>query len=285
MLRRPRPGVRSSLPSRASRRLALLLDVAGISEEIGDGSAPRTSRSTPRAARCSLASPSFAHGPTCRNSRAPPTAAIRASSSSSCAARSTVSRRGAGRRSRLRRPARLDRACDRRPASGAPLELRSSPSSGDAGVRAACIGEGHATVVHAVATGYRDRSHFDGQDVLESGYAGPGRVQSGWLNRALQALPRGERAVGALAVGTTTPLVLRGAAPTRRLGAGRSPAGRRRHRGTAARSLHPSRPRARRCAVTRPAAREKLARRRHEADARAQPGRCDAACRRRARPS
>ncbi len=75
-------------------------------------------------------------------------------------------------------------------------------------------GEGHATVVHAVATGYRDRSHFDGQDVLESGYAGPGRVQSGWLNRALQALPHGERATGALAVGTTPPLVLRGSAPT-----------------------------------------------------------------------
>src|SRR5262249_54420919 len=51
--------------------------------------------------------------------------------------------------------------------------------------------EGHATVVHAVATGYRDRSHFDGQDVLESGYSGPGRVQSGWLNRALLTLPRG----------------------------------------------------------------------------------------------
>src|SRR5262249_10576522 len=35
----------------------------------------------------------------------------------------------------------------------------------------------HAAVVHAVSTPYRDRSHFDGQDVLESGYAGPGRVQ------------------------------------------------------------------------------------------------------------
>src|SRR6201986_5283741 len=72
----------------------------------------------------------------------------------------------------------------------------------------------HAAVVHAVATPYRDRSHFDGQDVLESGYAGPGRVQSGWLNRALEALPRGERVASALAVGPTTPLVLRGAAPT-----------------------------------------------------------------------
>jgi uncharacterized protein (DUF1501 family) len=71
-----------------------------------------------------------------------------------------------------------------------------------------------AAVVHAVATPYRDRSHFDGQDVLESGFAGPGRVQSGWLNRALEALPRGDRVTGALAVGPTAPLVLRGAAPT-----------------------------------------------------------------------
>src|SRR3979490_2269608 len=71
-----------------------------------------------------------------------------------------------------------------------------------------------AAVVHAVATSYRDRSHFDGQDVLESGFAGPGRVQSGWLNRALEALPKGDRVASGLAVGPTTPLVLRGAAPT-----------------------------------------------------------------------
>ena len=38
-------------------------------------------------------------------------------------------------------------------------------------------------VVHAVATGYRDRSHFDGQDVLESGDAAR-PDKSGWLNRA-----------------------------------------------------------------------------------------------------
>jgi uncharacterized protein (DUF1501 family) len=76
------------------------------------------------------------------------------------------------------------------------------------------VRENHAAVVHAVATPYRDRSHFDGQDVLESGYAGPGRVQSGWLNRALEALPKGERVMSGLAIGPTTPLVLRGAAPT-----------------------------------------------------------------------
>lgn len=71
-----------------------------------------------------------------------------------------------------------------------------------------------AAIVHAVATPYRERSHFDGQDVLESGFAGPGRVQSGWLNRALENLPRGERVMSGLAVGPITPLVLRGAAPT-----------------------------------------------------------------------
>jgi uncharacterized protein (DUF1501 family) len=74
--------------------------------------------------------------------------------------------------------------------------------------------EKHAAIIHAVATSYRDRSHFDGQDVLESGFAGPGRVQSGWLNRALEVLPRGERVMSGLAIGPTTPLLLRGAAPT-----------------------------------------------------------------------
>ena len=71
-----------------------------------------------------------------------------------------------------------------------------------------------AAVVHAVATPYRERSHFDGQDVLESGFGGPGRIQSGWLNRALDGLPRGERVMSGLGVGPTTPLVLRGSAPT-----------------------------------------------------------------------
>ena len=72
-----------------------------------------------------------------------------------------------------------------------------------------------AAVVHAVATPYRERSHFDGQDVLESGYPGPGRVDSGWLNRALDLLPKGDRIHGpaGVGVGPTTPLVIRGRAP------------------------------------------------------------------------
>ncbi len=80
--------------------------------------------------------------------------------------------------------------------------------------------EKKASVVHAAATPYRERSHFDGQDLLESGYDRPGRVDSGWLNRALQALPQGQRvngtaaqAVRGLGIGPATPLILRGAAP------------------------------------------------------------------------
>src|SRR5262244_2710070 len=52
---------------------------------------------------------------------------------------------------------------------------------------------GQATIVHAVATPYRERSHFDGQDVLESGLPKPGSVDTCWLNRALTALEPGGR--------------------------------------------------------------------------------------------
>src|SRR6476659_617908 len=75
---------------------------------------------------------------------------------------------------------------------------------------------GQATFVHAVATPYRERSHFDGQDVLESGLPKPGRVESGWLNRALgglEAEARVRRDGRAFAVGPVTPLVVRGPAP------------------------------------------------------------------------
>ncbi len=74
---------------------------------------------------------------------------------------------------------------------------------------------GEATVIHAAATGYRERSHFDGQDVLENGLPGVGRIDTGWLNRALQAMPAGDRIArkGGLGVGVMTPLILRGAAP------------------------------------------------------------------------
>ncbi len=44
-------------------------------------------------------------------------------------------------------------------------------------------------VFHALASPYRERSHFDGQDVLENGSLRPHALQSGWLNRALAQLP------------------------------------------------------------------------------------------------
>ncbi|MDB5600706.1 MAG: hypothetical protein JWN71_2750 [Xanthobacteraceae bacterium] len=74
-----------------------------------------------------------------------------------------------------------------------------------------------AVIVHAAASPYRERSHFDGQDVLESGIERPGGVATGWLNRALVGLvPEGRvepTARQAFAVGTVTPLVVRGPAP------------------------------------------------------------------------
>ncbi len=76
---------------------------------------------------------------------------------------------------------------------------------------------GEAIVVHACATPYRERSHFDGQDLLESGLPKPGPSDSGWLNRTLAGLapggrvdPKGSRV---FAVGPVTPLIARGAAP------------------------------------------------------------------------
>ena len=75
--------------------------------------------------------------------------------------------------------------------------------------------QGQATIVHAAATGYRERSHFDGQDVLESGQPGAGHTQTGWLNRLIANLPAGEGVSrkGILGVGVVPPLVVRGDAP------------------------------------------------------------------------
>jgi uncharacterized protein (DUF1501 family) len=74
---------------------------------------------------------------------------------------------------------------------------------------------GQATIVHAVATPYRERSHFDGQDVLEGGFVRPGSSDTGWLNRTLAGLPAAGRVnpKQAFAVGPIAPLVARGSAP------------------------------------------------------------------------
>ena len=73
---------------------------------------------------------------------------------------------------------------------------------------------GNASIVHAVASPYRERSHFDGQDILESGLIKPGSADTGWLNRALTSLQPAGRVGGneAFSVGPVTPLVVRGPA-------------------------------------------------------------------------
>jgi uncharacterized protein (DUF1501 family) len=69
--------------------------------------------------------------------------------------------------------------------------------------------EGALLPIQAVASPYRDRSHFDGQDVLENGTVNAHGTEVGWLNRALTAMGGGDRRIG-LAVGQTIPLVMRG---------------------------------------------------------------------------
>jgi uncharacterized protein (DUF1501 family) len=69
---------------------------------------------------------------------------------------------------------------------------------------------GHALMAHAVASPYRDRSHFDGQNVLETGGSVPYKQKDGWLNRLLDLLPQpGHEAI---AIAPTVPIALRGAA-------------------------------------------------------------------------
>ena len=76
----------------------------------------------------------------------------------------------------------------------------------------ALVTRGDAAIVHATATPYRERSHFDGQDVLESGQPGPGQLDTGWLNRLIGTLQPGDpvRASSALALSEAVPLVMRG---------------------------------------------------------------------------
>jgi uncharacterized protein (DUF1501 family) len=67
---------------------------------------------------------------------------------------------------------------------------------------------GQATFFHAVASPYRDRSHFDGQNVLETGGNGPYQLKNGWMNRLVGMLPRSGKA--AIAFAPTVPMALRG---------------------------------------------------------------------------
>lgn len=66
-----------------------------------------------------------------------------------------------------------------------------------------------AAVIHAVATPYRERSHFDAQNVLECGAIKPYGLRDGWLNRSLGMIDKRNQTSG-LAVGQTVPLALQG---------------------------------------------------------------------------
>jgi uncharacterized protein (DUF1501 family) len=69
---------------------------------------------------------------------------------------------------------------------------------------------GQLLPVHAVAGHVRTRSHFEAQDLMESG--ADERLSSGWLNRAVLAMPPRPSAGAPLSVGVALPLLLRGPA-------------------------------------------------------------------------
>ncbi len=72
---------------------------------------------------------------------------------------------------------------------------------------AAMYRSGEAAFIPAIAGPYRERSHFEAQDLLECG--GVKSVSNdGWLNRALQKAPA---AYAAVSIGPSQPLILRGA--------------------------------------------------------------------------
>lgn len=66
--------------------------------------------------------------------------------------------------------------------------------------------KGDAAFVHASATSYRNRSHFEAQDFLE--ILGRPGAKDGWLNRVLHTDDR-----QGIAVGRAVPLAMKGAAP------------------------------------------------------------------------
>lgn len=69
---------------------------------------------------------------------------------------------------------------------------------------------GELGLVHATSTPYRSgRSHFDGQDMLESGGAGVQNERTGWLNRAIDTIPRAADRK-AIDITTTAELILSG---------------------------------------------------------------------------
>lgn len=65
-----------------------------------------------------------------------------------------------------------------------------------------------AMFVHAIASPYRERSHFDGQNVLETGGSAAYRLRDGWMNRLLGLLSKNQ--ANAVALSPAVPTILRG---------------------------------------------------------------------------
>ena len=73
---------------------------------------------------------------------------------------------------------------------------------------------GQAAMVHAIASPYRERSHFDGQNIMESGGLRAYEIDSGWLNRFLTLLAIGRNSrKDPIALSATIPMALRGTNP------------------------------------------------------------------------
>ena len=65
--------------------------------------------------------------------------------------------------------------------------------------------KGRAAFVHATSFPYTGRSHFDGQNIMETGFEQPYAVTSGWVGRAMNAA-----GFSSLAVSLPIPIILRG---------------------------------------------------------------------------
>ena len=98
------------------------------------------------------------------------------------------------------------------PNAGSPLPLGHDfalhPALAEMG---ALYGKSEALFVHAIASPYRERSHFDAQNVLETGGIAAYALKDGWLNRLLPLLPHAHEP--AMALSPAMPMALRGAAP------------------------------------------------------------------------
>ena len=68
-----------------------------------------------------------------------------------------------------------------------------------------CWKEGKASICHATNIPYTMRSHFEGQDVMESGGRTPFALSTGWLGRGIHAAN-----LDGLAISLPMPLLLRG---------------------------------------------------------------------------